>query len=72
MEENSRVAKSTEPDLDLFLNAVSRKNHDFLRNRLMTIMMIMMMIMMMMITIMMAIMMKRFPATRKATRLRSN
>ena len=25
LEENSRVAKSTEPDLDLFLNAVSRK-----------------------------------------------
>ena len=25
LEENSRVAKSTEPDLDLFLNAVSKR-----------------------------------------------
>ena len=61
MEENSRVAKSTKPDLNVFLNAVNnniiliKKTKMILRMKTTTLMML-----------------KRCPATRKGTRLRSS
>ena len=63
LEENSRVAKSTKPDLNVFLNAVN--NNIILIKKTM-------MIMMMKTTTTTLMMLKRCPATRKGTRLRSS